>query len=109
MYHKAKTTYTVWRLLSTLCLYRAGYDFKRLFTISEYYDRDHVAFYRALQRVRKAGMDLTGWLEFFTAGLATQLVEVKTHGELAIRRDLLALKHGLSARQEAVTSGDTEL
>jgi Fic family protein len=24
------------RLLSTLCLYRAGYDFKRLFTISEY-------------------------------------------------------------------------
>ncbi len=28
------------RLLSTLCLYRAGYDFKRLFTISEFYDRD---------------------------------------------------------------------
>ena len=26
------------RLLSTLCLYRSGYDFKRLFTISEYYD-----------------------------------------------------------------------
>lgn len=34
------------RLLSTLCLYRAGYDFKRLFTISEYYDRDREAFYR---------------------------------------------------------------
>ena len=33
------------RLLSTLCLYRAGYDFKRLFTISEYYDRDRMAFY----------------------------------------------------------------
>jgi len=28
------------RLLSTLCLYKAGYDFKRLFSISEYYDRD---------------------------------------------------------------------
>jgi Fic family protein len=28
------------RLLSTLCLYRAGYDFKRLFSISEYYDRN---------------------------------------------------------------------
>ena len=28
------------RLLSTLCLYRSGYDFKRLFTLSEYYDRD---------------------------------------------------------------------
>ena len=33
------------RLLSTLCLYKAGYDFKRLFTISEYYDRDRPAFY----------------------------------------------------------------
>ena len=56
------------RLLSTLCLYRAGYDFKRLFTISEYYDRDRAAFYRALQEVREQGMDLTGWLEYFTRG-----------------------------------------
>lgn len=87
------------RLLSTLYLYRAGYDFKRLFTISEYYDRDRPAFYRALQDVREAGMDLTGWLEFFTAGLATQLDEVKTRGELAIRRDVLVLKHGLTDRQ----------
>ena len=31
------------RLLSTLCLYRLGYDFKRLFTLSEYYDRDRNA------------------------------------------------------------------
>jgi len=61
------------RLLSTLCLYRAGYDFKRLFTISEYYDRDRPAFYRAIQGVRAQGMDLTGWLEFFTEGLAIQL------------------------------------
>jgi Fic family protein len=60
-------------LLSTLCLYRAGYDFKRLFAISEYYDRDRSAFYRAIQSVRERGMDLTGWLEFFTEGLATQL------------------------------------
>ena len=69
------------RLLSTLCLYRAGYDFKRLFTISEYYDRDRAAFYQAIQRVREQGMDLTGWLEFFTAGLAAQLDEVKGHGQ----------------------------
>ena len=32
------------RLLSTLSLYRAGYDFKRLFTLSEFYDRDRTAF-----------------------------------------------------------------
>ena len=87
------------RLLSTLCLYRAGYDFKRLFTISEYYDRDRSAFYRAIQSVRERDMDLTGWLEFFTEGLATQLDEVKARGERAIRRDVLARQHGLSDRQ----------
>jgi Fic family protein len=87
------------RLLSTLCLYRAGYDFKRLFTISEYYDRDRPAFYRAIQSVREQDMDLTGWLEYFADGLATQLDEVKTRGERAIRRDILARQHGLSERQ----------
>lgn len=87
------------RLLSTLCLYRAGYDFKRLFTISEYYDRDRGAFYAALQGVRKAGMDLTGWLEFFVTGLATQLQEVRAKGEQAIRADVLANEHALNARQ----------
>jgi len=87
------------RLLSTLCLYRAGYDFKRLFTISEYYDRDRAAFYRAIQSVREKGMDLTGWLEFFTEGLATQLDGVKAKGERTILRDVLTRKHGLSDRQ----------
>ena len=72
------------RLLSTLCLYRAGYDFKRLFTISEYYDRDRSAFYAALQTVREQDMDLTGWLEYFVAGLDTQLAEVYERGRQAI-------------------------
>jgi Fic family protein len=87
------------RLLSTLCLYRAGYDFKRLFTISEYYDRDRPAFYAALQQVREQGMDLTGWLDYFVAGLSTQLQEVKVRGERAIRADLFAREHNLNARQ----------
>ncbi len=87
------------RLLSTLCLYRKGYDFKRLFTLSEYYDRDRSRFYRAIQAVREQGMDLTGWLEFFVDGLATQLGEVKARGERAIRRDLLVNAHRLNERQ----------
>ena len=90
------------RLLSTLCLYRGGYDFKRLFTISEYYDRDRMAFYRALQSVRRTNMDMTGWIDFFTTGLATQLSEVKRRGELAIRRDILARRHDLTDRQALV-------
>jgi len=87
------------RLLSTLMLYRAGYDFKRLFTISEFYDRNRPAFYRALQSVRENEMDLTGWIEFFTNGLATQLSEVKARGEMVIRADLLARSHKLNERQ----------
>lgn len=87
------------RLLSTLCLYRDGYDFKRLFTISEYYDRDRQAFYRAIQSVREQNMDLTSWLEFFARGLATQLDEVKAHGERVIRADLLIRQYSLNDRQ----------
>jgi Fic family protein len=96
------------RLLSTLCLYRSGYDFKRLFTISEYYDRDRGAFYTALQGVRQADMDLTGWLEFFVAGLSTQLQEVKTRGEQAIRADVLAVDKKLNPRQATLVSAFLE-
>ena len=87
------------RLLSTLCLYRSGYDFKRLFTLSQFYDRDRSAFYRAIQSVREQELDLTGWLEFFVEGLATQMNEVKRRGEFVIRRDVIARKHGLNERQ----------
>ena len=89
------------RLLSTLCLYRTGYDFKRLFSISEFYDRDRLAFYAAIQGVRDQGMDLTGWLEYFVEGLATQMDEVTERGKRAIRADVLAKQHGLNARQTA--------
>jgi len=58
-------------------LSRKGYDFKRLFTISEYYDRDRPAYYRAIQSVRAGGMDLTKWLEYFAEGLAIQMREVR--------------------------------
>ena len=87
------------RLLSTLCLYRKGYDFKRLFTISEFYDRDRPSFYKAIQGVRERDMDLTGWIEYFSGGLATQMREVQERGEQVIRLDLLVRKHGLNDRQ----------
>jgi len=87
------------RLLSMLCLYRAGYDFKRLFTLSEYYDRDRKQFYSALQAVRAKELDLTPWLEFFTSALAAQLQEVRARGEMIIRRDVLAREQRLNPRQ----------
>ncbi len=90
------------RLLSTLCLYRSGYDFKRLFTLSEFYDRDRSAFYAALRRVREQDMDLTDWLDYSVHGLMQQMEEVKARGAAVIRADVLAQAHGLGARQAAV-------
>lgn len=87
------------RLLSTLVLYSAGYDFKRLFTISEYYDRNRTAFYSALQGVREADMDLTGWLDYYVTGLATQLEEVKESGKLAMQVDIISNEYRLNKRQ----------
>ena len=87
------------RLLSTLCLYKAGYDFKRLFTISEYYDRDRPTFYKSIQSVRENGMDMTGWLDYFITGLQTQMVEIKERGEQVIQRNVLVQKHSLNERQ----------
>jgi Fic family protein len=90
------------RLLSTLCLYRAGYDFKRLFSISEHYDRDRIGFYGALQSVRDSGMDLTGWLDYFVEGLATQMDELTERGKRVIRADIMVAKYSLNARQKAL-------
>ena len=82
-----------------MCLYKAGYDFKRLFTISEYYDRDRPAFYKSIQSVRDNAMDMTSWLDYFITGLETQMIEVRDRGEQVIRRDVLVNKHGLNDRQ----------
>jgi Fic family protein len=93
------------RLLSTLCLYKAGYDFKRLFTISEYYDRDRPAYYKALQSVRERAMDMTGWLEYFSEGLNAQMLEVQVTAEHVMRKDVIlarARKNGLKERPAAL-------
>lgn len=88
------------RLLSTLCLYKTGYDFKRLFTISEYYDRDRSNYYKAIQSVRENNMDMTTWLEYFVNGLATQLQEVQNRGQQAMKLDTLTIQHNFSNREK---------
>jgi len=72
------------RLLSTLCLYRAG------------------ASYRAIQSVREEEMDLASWLEYFVGGLATQLEEVKARDTAAIRADVIGRAYRLNGRQSAL-------
>jgi Fic family protein len=91
------------RLLSTLLLYKTGYDFKRLFTISEYYDKDRPSYYKAIQSVRNSNMDMTGWLAYFVEGLRSQMEEIQTKGKRLIKQNVRLekiKKAGLNMRQE---------
>jgi Fic family protein len=91
------------RLLSTLILYKTGYDFKRLFSISEYYDKDRPGYYKAIQTVRNNDMDMTVWLEYFVTGLRSQMEEIQEKGKQIIKQDTALQKikrAGLNARQE---------
>ncbi|WP_350339542.1 Fic family protein [Candidatus Rhabdochlamydia porcellionis] len=90
------------RLLSTLCLYKFGYDFKKLFTISEYYDRNRANYYKAIQSVRDKNMDMTVWLEYFSKALETQMQEIQLKGTHAIKLDILVAKYKLSKRQKQI-------
>jgi len=80
------------RVLCTLILYQHGYDFKRLFSLSEYYDKNRRSYYNAIQSVRNEEMDMTFWLEYFVDGLKRQMIEVKDKGEVAIKKEIILEK-----------------
>lgn len=65
------------RIMATLVLYKRGSDVKRFFTLDDYYDRDRNSYYKALKNVDQKTLDLTGWLEYFTDGVAVSIKAVK--------------------------------
>lgn len=67
----------VGRVLSTFILFQSGYDIRKFFSLEEYFDRDASRYYDSLQNVERNGGDLTGWLEYFTEGLAIELAKIK--------------------------------
>lgn len=89
------------RALATLVLFKEGYDVKRFFTLEEYYDREPLRYYEALQSVGKNKGNLTGWLEYFTEGLAIELTRVKEKVK-ALSTDL-KIKKTLGGHQLALT------
>lgn len=93
------------RMLSTLVLYKTGYDFKRLFSISEYYDKDRPAYYQAIQSVRKNDMDMTEWLEYFVDGLRSQMEEIQEKGKQIVKSENVIKafrQQGINTRQEKI-------
>jgi len=92
------------RALATLVLYEADYDFKRFFSLEEYFDSDVEAYYQALLSVQQNDQkSLTYWLEYFTYGLALEIDKVKQKvlklsQDLKIQREL-GQQVALSERQ----------
>jgi len=92
------------RAAATLVLFKEGYDIKRFFSLEEYYDREPMAYYEALQSVVKMEGDLTNWLEYFTQGLAIELTRIKEKvkslsTDLKIKKSLGGQQLALSERQ----------
>lgn len=64
------------RALALWELYRRGFDTHHVFSVDEYYWEDRPRYYAALDAVRRAGNDLTGWLEYCAEGLRQTLDRV---------------------------------
>jgi Fic family protein len=63
------------RAAATLVLFLENYDIKKFFALEEFYDKDAGRYYEALKSASSG--DLTGWLEYFTEGLAIELNRIK--------------------------------
>lgn len=68
------------RAFATLILYKFGYDFRRLFALEDYYNRDRQAYYKAInigENYEKRRVDFTPWLEYFVKGFKEEIDSVR--------------------------------
>lgn len=61
------------RALALWELYRRGFDTHHIFSVDEYYWEDRPKYYAELDGVRKAGEDMSAWLEYCSTGLRQTL------------------------------------
>ncbi len=79
------------RVIAAMTLYRRGFDTKRYFALDDYYDQDRRSYYEALNSVDQETLDLTGWLEYFTEGVAVSINSVKEK-VIGLSKDIKVLK-----------------
>lgn len=68
------------RALATLVLYARGYDFRRLFALEDYYNKDRPKYYAAInvgRNYEERRMDWTFWLEYFVKGFKEEIDNVR--------------------------------
>jgi tetratricopeptide (TPR) repeat protein len=63
-------------MFTTLLLHQRRYDFKYLFELSDYYDRNRDDYYAALRTADRSG-DYTEWLVYFLGGFANQMWRIE--------------------------------
>jgi Fic family protein len=90
------------RILATMTFNKRGFDVKRFFALDDYYDHDRPSYYAVLRNVDQKTLDLTGWLEYFTEGVALSLKAVKDK-VIGLSKNIKVLKEkgqiALSERQ----------
>lgn len=68
------------RALATLILYKRGYDFRHLFALEDYYNKDLPNYYEAInvgKNYEKRKTDITDWLGYFVEGFRDEIMNVK--------------------------------
>lgn len=68
------------RALATLVLYKLGYDFRHLFALEDYYNKDLQKYYQAINtgnNYYERKTDCTEWLEYFISGFLDEIINVK--------------------------------
>lgn len=79
------------RVMASIILFKRAFDIKRFFALDDYYDQDRRAYYAALKTVDQDKLDLTGWLEYFTEGVAVSLKAVEDK-VIGLSQDIKFLK-----------------
>ncbi|MFA5349292.1 MAG: Fic family protein, partial [Candidatus Paceibacterota bacterium] len=69
------------RAMATLILYQRGYDFRRLFALEDYYNKDRSKYYEAInigKNYNERKLDFTPWLEYFVKGFKEEIDNIKS-------------------------------
>ena len=88
------------RALSLWELYRRGFDTHHIFSVDEYFWEDRPRHYFELDAVRRAGGDLSGWLEYCAEGLRQTLERAWLRIQTIRGKAAGATKLALRPRQE---------
>jgi len=67
------------RAISTLILYKTGYDFRKLFALEDFYNLNRENYYKAINTgdSYNKDKDLTSWLSYFVTGFKEEIISVK--------------------------------